>query len=442
MHKSVLAALLLIAFAGCAENDEPTDPDPAAPEPTLADVGAALDGGQPLINLERIGHIALGGEEADAWGDYIFVDQGSTIRILQMTLDNGTALFSEVSSFTATAPKDVKVSDDGNWLFLGNDDPASGTPLDAVRAGGFYVYDVSDKENPVFASRLPVGQLRGPHMVFYIQQPDGTELVLGANADVSINEFDPATGRLTERSRYAPDPITEVNRDPQVIDAYYQLFTHDMFAMVDPVTDQTLMYTASWDAGLHIVDISDPSNPAQLGFWNDYPEGHTGNLHTVATEWIGDKRITVGSVEVGFEIVGGIPYFTGNEKSILYVWDTTDLSDPTLLGTWENPFGIGPGQSGLALGAVTGDEIKSTHNLQLEDGRVYMAHYGLGVWVLDVSTPEAQATPEVLAFDLEAGNLWDTIVHRGVTITSGSDGITGYRFALDALGPAGISSRA
>ena len=84
----------------------------------------------------------------------------------------------------------------------------------------------------------------------------------------------------------------------------------------------------------------------------------------------------------------------------------------------------------------------STHNLQLEQGRVYMAHYGLGVWVLDVSTPETQANPAILAVDLDAGNLWDTIVHQGAILTSGSTGLRGYHFAPDVLGPGGIESRA
>lgn len=441
MQRMLALMLVATAMAGCASEEPAPDaaPQELPPTPTAHDLAAAardaLADGAPDVNLRKLANFPAGGEEADAWGDYLFLDRGSNIDIVHMDVADGNVSFSEVSSFTATGPKDVKVSDDGNFLFLGNDEQLSGAPLDAVRAGGFYVYDVSDKAAPTFVSKLGVGQLRGPHMVFYHQQPDGTELVLGANADVSINRFDRETGTLTELSRYAPNPVTDVNRDPQVIDAYYQLYTHDMFVMEDPV-GKTLLYTASWDAGVHIVDITDPSNPVKLGAWNDFGGDETGNLHTVATEWIGDRRITVGSVEVGFAIVGGIPFLTGTERSVLYVWDTTDLANPTLLGTWENPEGIGPG------GTPTDSEVRSTHNLQLEDGRIYMAHYGLGVWVLDVSTPENQAAPQILAFDRAGGNLWDTIVHQGVVLTSGSAGLTGYHFPLDVLGPTGISSRA
>jgi hypothetical protein len=447
MNKTLVALFVVAALAGCASNDGEVpapalDETPAGPA-KLDSVAAARAANNASVNLLPIGSIALGGEESDAWGDYVFVDRGSVISIIQMAFVNDSVEFSEVSSITATGPKDVKVSDDGNWLFLGNDEQASGAPLNQVgRAGGFYVYDISDKAAPVLKSYLPVGQIRGPHMVFYHMMPDGTELVLGANGDVSINLFDRTTGTLTEVARYAPNPVTDVNRDPNVIDAYYQIYTHDMFVMNDEVAGKTLMYTASWDAGVHIVDITTPSAPVKLGGWNDYPEGHTGNLHTVSTEWIDDRRITVGAVEVGFEVVGGVPYFTGTERSYMYVWDTTNLAAPALLGFWENPDGIGPGQSGLAAPIVTGDAVYSTHNLQLEQGRVYMAHYGLGVWVLDVSSPANQTMPQVLAFDIGAGNLWDVIVHHGVVLTSGSTGLSAFHFPRDELGPMGIHSRA
>ena len=400
-----------------------------------------------MANLRLLSDGATGGEEADACGDRIAVDRGSTITIHQMAFEaDGTLSITELSSFAGNGPKDVKWSDDCQFLFTGNDAQLAQTPLDPVtsmvQTGGMDAYHITEEAEAHHIGYFPVGPLRGSHMVFYLQQDDGTELVFGANADVSIQEFDRAAGTLTERSRYTPNVLTEVNRDPQVIDAYYQFYTHDMFAMEDPVTDQTLLYTASWDAGVHVVDVTDPSNPVQLGIWNDFGGDETGNLHTVATEWIGDRRITVGSVEVGFEIVGGTPYLTGTERSVLYVWDTTDPANIQLLSVWENPDGIGPGQSGIALGAVTGDEVMSTHNLQLEQGRVYMAHYGLGVWVLDVSTPETQANPAILAVDLDAGNLWDTIVHQGAILTSGSTGLRGYHFAPDVLGPGGIESRA
>ncbi len=450
----ILIALLVAAsFAGCVAEDpqEPTPPPPEEPAPVqLADALAAWRIGATNANLAPL--VAWGqggGEEADAWGDYVFIDRGSTLYVLQMVWQNGTVVeLVEVGSVSATAPKDVKVSDDGQWLFVGNDAQLSDAPVlsqveEAPQGGGIYVFDVSNKEAPRQAAFEPVGPRRGPHMVFYHQHPDGRELVFGANADISIHSFDRSDRSLTELGRYAPNYVTDVNRDPDVIDAYYQTYAHDMFVMDDVGPDgtnapQTLMYVANWDAGLRIVDVSDPSNPAELGGWNAFPDGHAGNLHTVATDWIGDRRITVGSVEVGFSVVGGTQYAQGSETSALYIWDTTDPTAIQLLSTWVNPDEAPAGRD-----MVQGEDITSTHNLQFEDGRVYMAHYGLGVFVIDVSDEDRLMAPEMVAFHREPGmNTWDVIVHQGVMLTSGAMGVQGLHFATDVLGPEGIRSRA
>ncbi len=441
----VLLAALVAApvLAGCLSDDEAG----LAVQTRLEDALGLWREGAPLANVVVLGEWRDGGaEEADAWGDFLAVDRGPAVHILNVSDPEAITEVSVISGpFTA---KDVKFSDDGQWLFIGDDAAASGTSgaggLDLpAQAGGFYVYDVSDKENPQFASHLPVGPRRGPHMLAYHQTAGGEELVVGANADVSINRFDRETGTLTEIARYEADPLTAFNRGPNVVDAYYQGMAHDMFVMEDPIEGRTLMYVANWDAGLRIVDLSTPSQPVEIGAWNDFPDGHSGNLHTVSTEWIGDRRITVGAVEVGFDIVGGIPFALDQERSVVYVWDTTDPEAIQVLGEWENPDGTPPGQGGLAAAQVTGDEILSTHNLQLENGRVYMAHYGLGVWILDVSTPEAQAEPQVMAYYLEDGqNTWDVVVHHGVMWSSGVEGVIGLNFLLDRMGPGGVTSRA
>lgn len=444
MRAWTLSALLcLTGLSGCLDSGpDPVSDDLLRDDPVpLEDALAAWRAGDVNANLDLLGIWPEGGgEEIDAWGDYLFVDRGSTVYIVQRTVEaDGGLRLETVSELTLPGPKDVKVSDDGDWLFVGNDDPGSMAPAGGTaRDGGFTVFDVSDKAEPKQISHLPVGPRRGPHMVFYHQQPDGTELVFGANGDVSINRFDRDSGTLTELSRYAPDYVTEVNRDPDVVDAYYQTFAHDMFVMEDPVEDRTLMYVSNWDAGLRIVDVTDPSAPVELGGWNDFPDGDSGNLHTAATEWIGDRRITVGSVEVGFAVVGGLPYAQGQDQSALYVWDTTDPADIALLGRWENP-----DDAPAARDMVPGEGISSTHNIQVEDGRVYLAHYDLGFFVLDISTPELQAAPAVLAFDREEGtHVWDLIVHDGVIYESGALGVRGHHFLGDVLGEAGIDSRA
>lgn len=448
MRKALALPIFLVTLlvAGCTDPTAPDVDDDASPMgPGLADALASYNAGNASANLHRLAQLDVGGSEIDACGHLLFTDSGTAVDIVDVS---DVAAPTLVGSFTAPASiEDVKVSDDCQWLFIGNDEEGSnpevhdqGLPTGApVGDGGFYVVDVSDPSAPALVSSLGVGPRRGPHMVYYHNTTAGQELVFGANADISINAFNRASGTLTELSRYQANIVTEFNRDPQVVDALYQGWAHDMFVMEDPVEDRTMVYVANWDAGLRILDLSDPSNPVELDGWNAFPDGHEGNLHTVATQWIGDRRITVGTVEVGFYVVGGYHYAMGTDRSILYVWDTTDATDIQLIGTWENPAGEPAGRDA----PVVGEGITSTHNFQLEDGRVYLAHYGLGVFVLDVSTPDNQAAPKLLAFHKEPGdNVWDIVLNDGVIYTSGTAGVLALHYAPDIIGPSGIDSRA
>lgn len=433
---AALALLLLAGLAGCLGDGDGDDADPL----DLEDASAAHAAGNATANLHKRGEWPVsGGQEIDGCGDKAFVDRGSTVVVLGVEDRGGTTMFEELgTSSHAPAPLDVKASDDCRFAFIGDDEEASAPPLAGTATnGGIYVVDFQDPASPSLVTYFPVGPRRGPHMVFYHQTADGQELVFGANADISINRFDRDAGTLTELSRYAPDYVTDVDRDPDRLDVLYQTYAHDMFVMDDPVTEQTLMYVSNWDAGLRIVDVTDPSDPVEVGAWNAFPDGHSGNLHTASTEWIGDRRITVGSVEVGFAVVGGVPYLTGDERPVLYVWDTTDPAAIELLGTWENPDGLSAGRSDA------GEPLYSTHNLQLEDGRIYMAHYQLGLWALDVSTPELQADPGLLGyFDEDGMNTWDVVVQGGAILTSGAVGIQALQAPWLPVGPDGLDSRA
>lgn len=390
----------------------------------LVDALAALMDGEPSANLHLMGEWRNSGSEIAAFGDLLYVMRGGAVQILNVSDPGDIEEVAEIRGNHGVL--DVKLSHDGKFLFVGEDQEGSIAPVGGTGplAGGFHVYDVSDPTDATFVTYLPIGPRRGPHMVAYHQYPDGREIVFGANADVSIAEFDRDAGTLTELARYSPDLVFGFNRQPYVIDALYQGWAHDMFVQTEP-DGSVYMYVANWDAGLRIVDVSDPSTPTELGHWNDFGEGESGNLHTVAADWIGDKRIVVGSPEVGFAVVGGIGYAQGAEPGILYVWDATDVSAPKLLGTWENPEEIKAG------GRPNDAGVMSTHNLQFEDGLVYLAHYGLGAFVLDLRTPDLWAEPKMLAYAREEGmDTWDIIVQNGTVWTSGQEGILGFHFAL------------
>lgn len=442
----LLTAFLSTALAGCIQADDPTGGTALDDETQvrLEDALAALDAGNLSANIHRLGSFDEPAQEVDAWEDYLVVMQNPKMKILDISNASDPQLVSELQ---LSGVKDVKWSDDGEYIFVGDDGGLTGPPAHPESTAGFYVVDASDKENPEVVSFKKVDGRRGPHMVFYHQTADGTELVMGANAEISINAFDRESGTLTELARYAPDIVTDWNRDPHVVDVLYQGWAHDMFVMEDPVDNTTLMYVANWDAGLRVVDLTDPAAPKELGKWDEYPEDHAGNLHTVSTDWIGDRRITVGSPEVGFSVVGGTLYAQGKERTGVYVWDTTDPADIELLGFWTHPredctyAGRGADQPF----ATMGEELTSSHNLQFEDGRVYMAHYACGIVVLELDGPHGGtlAEPKLLAFDEDGmKSVWDVLVHKGVTYVGDPAGVFVDHFVIDTMGEDGISGRA
>lgn len=444
MRASAMLALVLLGsvLAGCVGSGDEGIETTEAPDGSadLVDPIEALEDGQRQANVELLSEWRDGnGQEADVWGDLLAVDQGSTIRILDVS-DPGK--LEEVGSWSgAASPVDVKFTDDGRYLLVGDDAEGSTDQLGGTGplTGGIYVIDITDPANPTQTSFEPVGPNRGPHMVATLTTSDGQTLVLAAaGPDVVIHTFDNGTGELTEVARYTPGQLAQ-DRDPNRLGALYnpQGWLHDMFPMEEG-DGTVLMYVAAWDAGLRVVDITDPSSPEELGSWADFGENEAGNLHTVATEWIGDRRITVGSVEVGFGVVGGTYYAQGTEEPVLYVWDTTDPTSIELVGEWINPVMDSSGRD-----LVPDEEITSTHNIQVEQGRVYVAHYDLGVWVVDITTPGTQAEPEALAFYNETEmNTWDVVLSGGVLYSSGQVGVLGLHFTPDVIGPDGITSRA
>ena len=430
-------AVSILLLAGCVGSA--VDPAAVPDAPALVDAVEAFLADEPAANVHLLGEWReANGAEMDAHGDRLFVMSGNAVVVLNAT--DPSNLTEEARIQSPVRVLDVKVSDDGAFLFIGNDAYLSGGAKGGTGplTGGLYAFDIRDVRDAKLVAYQPIGERRGPHMIYYHQMPDGQELLFGANADVSIHAFDRDALRFTELSRYQADLVTAFNRDPEVIDVLYQGWAHDMFVQQEP-DGRTLMYVANWDAGLRIVDVTDPAKPVELGGWNAFPKGHEGNLHTVVAGWVGDRRIVAGSTEVGFAVVGGIHYLTHQDRSIVYVWDATDPAAPELLGTWENPKKEPAGRDQ----DVFGEELTSTHNLQLEDGRVYLAHYGLGVFVLDVSTPELQAAPGTLAYyhDPEL-NVWDVVLSHGVTYASGAGGIRALHYAPDVLGHEGIFSRA
>lgn len=463
----VAAATLLAGCLGAV--DGPGDLQDAAPATTVraGDVADLLDikhehgnasahqvgegvrevAYEPVVSDDRLGD--CGTLEVTVQGDHAFVVLTCGPRSGFAIVDIADPARPEVRStyFTPTPYVwDVKVSDDGDRAFIGIQGTPGlsyGVPVppqddQGVPFSGVQAVDVSDKTDPTFLASYPV--YRGGHNVEH-HTVDGRDIVMvtvnhfvtsaAGVADLPVVVEDPVQTRV-QLLEFVPDgpggpgfqPLSSYRYVPDqpvrsTEGAWYQTahFPHDMTAKTHPVTGDELMYVAYWDAGVRIVDISDPADPTEVGTWTGFDAGQAGNIHyTEAFDaTIDGRHYTVASPEFAPE----------DHDGLVHILDTTDPADPKKVGSWTYPEDVVTGTSN------PGYLIFSAHNSDVHDGRIYQGAYHAGVWVLDIKdegTPEDPATVGVYAptppadiadaFGGNQPNVWGTAYADGHVLVS------------------------
>lgn len=301
-----------------------------------------------------------------------------------------------LAQYAGLANYDVEFSADGMYAFFTTQwlptEQQTGQPDPAQDQRGVYIVDLADLSNPA-AVGFFYPPTRGAHTITYYEH-EGRELLM-------VNSYD----FLPDPSLHLPIPglganpiahrvfLTEFVRGPaphlEVLGQYSTLaefapgethFPHDTHVQVHPVTGDLLLYVAYWDLGCILLDIDDPANPVEVGRLTDFQPSQHNSVHFCrpAEELVDGVHVTVTEPELG----------PTEETGVYAVFDTTDPANPQRLGYWELPGDI----------VITEGLNFSPHNFDLENGRMYLAHYHGGVWVVDLSTRALLDRPASLAY--------------------------------------------
>lgn len=439
---SLLAAGCLAATPGGtapAQADASCQPGPRNPD---VDFGSAVtethDHSDPSLhtsahNLELLGHTPIwdpgtapglpgGYFELAIAGDWALVSNMGPQRGFSIVDISDPAAPRPVSAFHVTeASPAPPVGAGSHWdvsVFPGGDlavlsaqalanPPTTDRPDQA--GGGIYLVNITDKEDPTVESftqviepdsLIPVGVHNANPF-----QVDGTWYVAATTANGWTYLY-----RVTGQ---APD------RDLGLVTRIDGI--HDQAVQTHPITDETLLYTATSN-GVLIWKIDDPADPELLSTI-DVPAYH----ETIPSDVLVDGRhYTVTTTE---SAQGSATPFT--------LIDTTDPRAPEEAGQW-----ILPGEP-----SSPGFYTFSGHNLDFEAGRLIIGHYHAGVWIVDVSTDQRVHDPQPIAMyephedplfiprtskGVDRPSVWRATLHNGTVWASDTN--TGL-YALEYTGP-------
>ncbi len=239
--------------------------------------------------------------------------------------------------------------------------------------------------------------------------PDGREYALLASwLNGGLNVID-VTDDVPVAEGFVP-----MNGDGSDVEAYghyaYLTSNSDPTLIIDIEDPENPVSVGTFDGGFHtlsivdgylygngsggvsIYDLADPENPTFVGNYSPY------YVHDVLVR--NDTMYTAGISGVGIDIVdvsdkanpsmiahfdysdSGVHNFCSDPSgSYLYVGDEIGS------GPWTRIFDVRDANNVELVGEIIVDSGSTVHNCHTKDDLLYLAHYGLGVWVYDISDP-------------------------------------------------------
>lgn len=307
------------------------------------------------VNMEMVSDVdQVGTTEHVVQGNYIYVAVRGTARKggeRQDPVIPGLAVFdwrnpntpNRVAKLDAPeqwhpeGTQDVKVN--GNLATLCGDD-----------GPGVLLIDVSDPANPEFVGRYIINQpvhdtFLYEDLMFLTASPENGPV---GNIMQIVDVSDPTDPVLLGEYDVA-------NHYPDLVDAG-GVFIHDMFVQND------LAHMAYWNAGNVIADVSDPANPVNVSQMGASVDGFQGNAHYSRPTPDGDTVFVGAETGCGDVPPGGIEVF-----------DITDVENPQFLTRIDAP--------------SYSTTLRTSHNFDVTQNRLYSSWYGGGVRVHDITDP-------------------------------------------------------
>lgn len=285
------------------------------------------------------------------------------------------------------------------------------TDLDALH--GFALFDVSDPS--------------APRRIAFQETDRAIHNCAIADGHVYVPRTDTAHERLLvfDVTGESPEQVgawSIVDHDDE-----FETIFHGLYQLHDLHVQDGLAYLAHWDAGVFVLDVSDPSAPRYVTDFGGRPqstlqeatnrgsEGVTmeglqppGNVHAVDTSDDGDL------LAVGKESWDVDPADDRGGASGIDLYDVSDPVAPRNLATIAPP----PSPDQTREGPFT-----TAHNFELTGGRLYSSWYHGGVMVHDVSEP---ATPRQRVWWArpEAASFWTAqLVARNEVFVASNSGV-------------------
>jgi uncharacterized protein (TIGR03437 family) len=387
-----------------------------------------------IHNLELVGQLPLGpGFNAGVWvqQNTAYVGTWGTatacpglgVKVVDLSNPATPRMIQRLAAYPNTSAEDVVVRHLENRNFRGN---LLAVGLQSCRSGqsqarrGVELYDVSDPRNPRLLSFFDTGtESRGVHELDLVtQRADGRVLLLLA----TIARF-----RLLDVTDPAnPRPLYDWSLPERTAEAASSSkFVHSVRASANG----EMAYLSYWNAGVLLLDISDPTNPRLAGRTGSPATGE-GSAHSVSVSR--DNRLMLAANEDLDPGSGSEGY---GDWGYLRVYDVANPGSPRQIGAFLT--------ANAHTDRVNGPPDSGTYSIRdahLQGAFGYLSWYSDGLRVVDLGNPSAPQevgsyvppdTPDPYGVFANKAQVWSVVTQPERNLVVASD----INFGLYVLRP-------